>query len=724
MFFGFITSLFVSVIYANGLLNRIEWLSYDWRIQHYHQNEKLNSDIAVIYIDDASLNAMRVVAGRWPWPRSVHADLLEFLSMANPKAVLFDITFQEKQIVENQDPDKLNPHDLALVQASQSFPFAYHATRFLLDNSDSGQDARLNLPLPQDFVQRFSLQGRYGDPKNISDLVRGDLHAPNNKFYLPFQELALATNGIGVVEFASDDDGGYRRARLIHEYQNQYYPSLSTTALFDQFDPSLVTIEKHALIIDERRIPLDNEGKMLVKFYGDFTPYSYSGLMNSLQQIRQGDLDNLPVSPFEFENKIVFIGGSAAGLTDLKSTPLDSRLPGVMLHASIASNILDDDYLIPASTWLSYLLILVFSFITAYAILRIPRPSLKNAFPIVLGGGFLIWSTISFKYNMVYEIAAPLSAILMAWVLSFSSLLLIEGREKKRFKKMMSQYLSPAVLTTVVNNHEEFAKAEIGAKENITILFSDIRGFTNLSEKLPAEQVVEMLNYYFSKMTDAIFQHEGTIDKFIGDAIMAFWGAPIRVENHADQASLAAIEMIDKLKKVNAWLDEKSYPNIAIGVGIHTGEAILGNIGSENKLDYTIIGDNVNLASRMEGLTKPYGASILITENTYQLLTLDIPCLTVDLVRVKGKEQPIKVYQPLVNPISASSDQQETARQIAEVSAQAFQFYTSKKWDDAINLLDKIIDHEPARIIRQRCIDYKQSPPPENWDGVFTMTSK
>jgi len=146
MFFGFITSLFVSVIYANGLLNRIEWLSYDWRIQHYHQNEKLNSDIAVIYIDDASLNAMRVVAGRWPWPRSVHADLLEFLSMANPKAVLFDITFQEKQIVENQDPDKLNPHDLALVQASQSFPFAYHATRFLLDNSDSGQDARLNLP--------------------------------------------------------------------------------------------------------------------------------------------------------------------------------------------------------------------------------------------------------------------------------------------------------------------------------------------------------------------------------------------------------------------------------------------------------------------------------------------------------------------------------------------------------------------------------------------------
>ncbi|MDH5694425.1 MAG: adenylate/guanylate cyclase domain-containing protein, partial [Gammaproteobacteria bacterium] len=308
---------------------------------------------------------------------------------------------------------------------------------------------------------------------------------------------------------------------------------------------------------------------------------------------------------------------------------------------------------------------------------------------------------------------------------SFSSLLLLEGREKRRFKKMMSQYLSPAVLNEVVNKHEEFAHAEVGRKENVSMLFSDIRGFTNMSEHFPAEVVVEILNHYFSQMTDAIFLTQGTIDKFIGDAIMAFWGAPIRTETHAKDATLASLEMLERLKEVKIWLKEKKYPSLSIGIGLHTGDVILGNIGSEQKLDYTIIGDNVNLASRVEGLTKNYGCEILLTESTYNALAGFIPCRKVDLVRVKGKNKPIGIYQPLVNPTRAGDKEFKVAELLAQQYQEAFTYYLEKKWEQVESILKTFPEDDyPTKIILERCRSYKIEAPPDDWDGVFTMTTK
>jgi adenylate cyclase len=225
-------------------------------------------------------------------------------------------------------------------------------------------------------------------------------------------------------------------------------------------------------------------------------------------------------------------------------------------------------------------------------------------------------------------------------------------------------------------------------------------------------------------MTDSIFSYEGTIDKFIGDAIMAFWGAPIRSEDHADKATLSALDMIHRLQTVNQWLKEQDYPTIAIGVGIHTGDAILGNIGSENKLDYTIIGDNVNLASRIEGLTKTYHSQVLISEDTYHHLSLDIPCQLLDLVRVKGKQHPIKIYRPLAHPTLTSSEELAAAKHVAELSEKAFKAYLSRNWDEAAAIWHEMPEDPVIQDLLKRCEIFRKTPPGDDWDGAFTMTSK
>jgi adenylate cyclase len=220
-----------------------------------------------------------------------------------------------------------------------------------------------------------------------------------------------------------------------------------------------------------------------------------------------------------------------------------------------------------------------------------------------------------------------------------------EGREKRKVRKMLGQYVSPHMLSSLVDNREDILRAEVGAKENVTVLFSDIRGFTSISENEPPERIVSMLNQYFSLWSDAIFEYDGTIDKFVGDAVMALWGAPLRTEKHPEKALRAALEMRKRLPELNRRLNVEGFPEVKIGVGIHTGDAILGNIGSEKKLDYTVIGDTVNLSSRLEGLTKQYTCDILISEATYIRVSDLFRCEFVDSVKVKGKEQAVKVYK-------------------------------------------------------------------------------
>jgi adenylate cyclase len=287
----------------------------------------------------------------------------------------------------------------------------------------------------------------------------------------------------------------------------------------------------------------------------------------------------------------------------------------------------------------------VLSVIAALSVILLPRLSYRIPVPAaaaVLYLGLVVWQ---FKAGVLMAAVTPLAALALSLMGSFVYLSATEGREKRKVRRMLGQYVSPHVLSELVDRAGDVIRAEVGAREHVTLLFSDIRGFTTISENMEPDRIVSMLNRYFSLWSDVIFKYDGTIDKFVGDAVMALWGAPLRVEDHARKAVLAACEMVHRLPELNRELEAEGYQPLHIGIGINTGEAILGNIGSERKLDYTVIGDTVNLASRVEGLTKQYACDILITEFTYEELGGEVPCLPIDEVKVKGKDIPVKIFK-------------------------------------------------------------------------------
>ena len=709
------TALLINAGFHLGIFEELEWKALDLRQRLFYGNDEPPAEIAVILIDEASLRAMNPVVGRWPWPRSVHADVIDFLSLAGAKAVLFDILFTENEKIPGESTSILGPNDHRLVEATTSSGNIYHAAQIIIDKEDEYNKGLLNKPLPDAFVTSFSV-------KNID----GVTPEGNNNYYLPFPELYKASKGVGVVEFSPDRDGVYRRTRLFRHYQGSFFPVLSTAPLLNVLRIESVRMEKGKLILlPHISIPIQGDGSYMIKMYGNFKPYSMSGILSSIQKIKLGEIERLPVDPAAFKDKIVFIGASAVGVEDLKATPLNSMTPGVYLHASVYGNIIQKDFLMYRGSLLTSSLILVLSITVSFTILYIRNALYQTGLPVVLTILYFIVSLWQFKSNMVYDVIAPIASIAISWMSSFAYLSLTEGKDKRRIKRMLEQYVSPAMLATVIEKApQDVLKAEVGGKEYLTILFSDIRGFTTLSESLDAGKVVEILNSYLSEMVDVIFGYEGTLDKFIGDAIMAFWGAPVKVNDHGERAVKSAIEMIQRLEILNETIKKRGGSPLEIGIGINSGEVILGNIGSEKKLDYTVIGDNVNLASRVEGLTKEYGCHILITETTYEEVKKSIPCRVVDIVRVKGKKRGVRIYEPLNDRVKDA----EILEKIISISEEGFNHYLNRRWADATNRYSMLLSIEPndhvAEIFINRCKDYIEVEPLEDWDGVYTMIKK
>lgn len=723
------TAVLVNTGFYLGLFEELELKAFDIRARYFSKSRQPPPDIAVILIDETSLRAMNPIVGRWPWPRSLEADLIDFLVLGGAKAVLFDILFTENERIPGAPPGTVGANDVRLVEATESAGNVYHAAQLLADVEDEYNKGLLDKPLPPDFIGRFSV-------KELHGVVAG----ANNIYYLPFPELYRASKGIGVVEFAPDSDGIYRRTRLFRHYQGSFFPMLPVAPVLDILKPAGVRVDGNELILESKvggygdtplqntshvSIPLQKDGSYLVNMYGNFNPYSMSGVLASIQKIKTGDIEGLPVSPDEFKDKVVFVGASAVGVEDIKSTSIGGKTPGVFLHASIYGNIIHKDFLRHASPLTASLLIIILSFAAAIVIIRSRSIVSQIALPFALAFIYVAISLLLIRNNIVYEIVAPLVSIVLSWMGSFAYLNFTEGKDKRKIKKMLSQYVSPAILAAVVDkSRKDVLGAEVGSKENLTILFSDIRGFTSISEAHEAGKVVELLNGYLSEMSDVIFKHEGTLDKFIGDAIMAFWGAPVKARDHGKKAVETALEMIHRLESFNEAQRSRGLPTLAIGVGINTGDVILGNIGSEKKLDYTIIGDNVNLASRMEGLTKEYECPILITETTYEEVKDTIPCRVVDLVRVKGKKRGIKIFEPLELP----KGQYESIDRIVSLSEEGFNHYLNREWEKAKECYFKLLSIKPgdhvANMFIKRCEDYMANEPSEDWDGVYTMMKK
>lgn len=552
-------------------------------------------DIVLIEIDQKSLDDPRMLelAGNWPWPRAVHGELHAFLARETPRTVVYDLIFSE--------PDVFRPESDALFSEALR---AHPAWLPLVVASDGTGSRLADLP-PQLGVTA----GPAADPEAHVPLI-----AP--------KALAVDTWHTGLINYFADTDGVGRRYWLA-------YPHAGWT---------LASLPKR--IADDQGWPVPATPSLALHWYGTpFTRISYADIYLELQKERPGPLPSLA-------GKIVIVGAAAPGLADLRPTPFSAATPGPHMLATAIANLQRGDWLRSAPGWASPALALALIALGAVGFLR-------NWNPLALGGGLMVataaatgvaWLSLTNSHEW-----RPYAALACVWAFYLAAAVLShlqERRQREHAVRMFGRFLDPRVVHTLTGEGE-IAAAQAGRSQEISVLFSDIRGFTTLSEKSTPEDIVRLLNRYFDLQVGAIFDTDGTLDKFIGDAIMAFWGAPVPRADHAVRAVEAALAMADRLQQFKAELGEDG-AGFDVGIGIHTGPAVVGFLGSSQRLDYTAIGDTVNLASRIEGQTKGI-ARILVSDATRAACEAQgAPFTFVDHgeFHVKGREQPVRLFEP------------------------------------------------------------------------------
>jgi adenylate cyclase len=527
-----------------------------------------------------------------------------------------------------------------------------------------------------------------------------------------------------IIEF----DGVVRRTPMIAEYDGQYYESLSLAmvrALLG-FPPieagyedngndgttewlDLKTAQGAAL-----RIPVDENLATLIPYrgtQGSFPYYSVTDVLNG--RIPQEKL----------AGRVVLVGTTAPGLKDLRSTPVDSHYPGVEAHASLISGMLDG-VIKHKPYWVHVADVGLVLFAGIIMVLMLPRLSPLKATVVALAV-LLTLLSINFAFwqgiNVDLTLASALIAVTLLFALNMSWGYFVESRSKRLFTELFGQYVPPELVDEMAANPEGYSMG--GRKAELTVLFSDIRGFTTISESLQPDQLAALMNEYLGAMTLVVRKHRGTLDKYIGDAIMAFWGAPVADEEHARNAVITALEMQEELLKLNHTLTAKGWPALKIGVGINTGPMTVGDMGSRVRKAYTVMGDAVNLGSRLEGITKQYGVGIIVGEETRSLLAATFVFRELDRVRVKGKAEPVGIYEPLGETEKVAADE------LIELKFwdQALHYYRTQAWDQAelsLANLTKIHPRYLYELYAKRIQHLRAEPPGSDWEGVTVFETK
>ncbi len=658
-------------------------------------------EVLLITIDQGDLDFFQEQGVGWPWPRELYAPLLDFCQRGGAVAVIFDLLFTEPSVYGSEDDQR----------------FAQAAAR-------AG-----NVLLPIFLSQRR--------PENDGNLVEvltksclpltGTPPATPKTFrsiLTPIPPLLQAARGLGNVESTPDADGTFRRLPLLVPFQDRWLPSLSLAAFLLSRPPGATwQFADGYLRQGEVAIPLDAQGQLLLKFRGP----SHSHLRLSAANVIQSEIrlqhGQEPIyTPEVVQGTWILIGATAPGLMDLKPSPLAPIFPGVELHATALDNLLRGDFLRSVPGWLVWLWAVFLAVGMTVLILLVPRLGLVMAGFLAGLGLHLVLSAVCFTQGWLIDPILPATALVLAFGLTTAFSYTTTGRQKAALRTMFSRYMSEEVLQHLLEHPEKVRLG--GERRYLTLFFSDLAGFTTISEGMAPERLVQLLNEYLSAMTDIILAEQGTVDKFEGDAIMAFWGAPLPQADHALRACRAALAQQAALVDLNRRFAEQGWPPLACRIGLHTGEAVVGNLGSRKRFDYTVIGDTVNLASRLEGLNKFYGTNILASETTVQDCQGLIEFLEVDWVAVKGREQPVAVFQALarqgeLSPAQVAASAAFTAglahyRQAAFGQAAAFFQQALVQWPG----------HGPSRTFLHRCQLYQTSPPAPDWDAVFRPERK
>jgi len=634
-----------------GLLDTAELKLYDWRMRLAADPGSVNHDIVLVEIDDTTIRDVAPLFGHWPWPRVALSFVINYLNRAPAKVVAIDITLSEPDRVDQYE---LNGTKVKGIESDELFADAVKT---------SG-----NIIMLADAVSEGLVSGEKDErAANWKDAGYAGVRNAESRPVVsaPYQALTDAAAALGHNFLTLDPDGPARRMSPFVQTDGKAIPSLGVAAALaaSGVRPSNVEGEGGMLRIGNRSVPLvttsvtdlysghtHQQHAMLINFRAPavlsdgsrpYASYSFRKLLLSEQQLESGEKPM--IDPAVFKDKIVFVGFTASGLMDVFQTPAAAGvMPGIQLHASMADSILANRFISPASNRSRLAAVLAAAFAVGLAAALLPFWGAVIATAAVLGG-WTWFAVYAFRHGSWVNLVQPLLVGSFALFVGTAYQYFVEDREKRKMKRLFGRYVSRDVYEQLVAHPE---LAELGGKRReMTVLFSDIRGFTTVTEKGNPEELVSQLNEYFSRMVETVFRHKGTVDKFVGDMVMALFGAPLDDVDHAEHAVQAAIDMVRELGELNKSWAARGMAQLDIGVGVNSGEMIAGNIGSSAIMSYTVIGDNVNLGSRLESLNKEYKTRIIISDATRSRLTNLYDLRPLGNVTVKGKSKAVAIYE-------------------------------------------------------------------------------
>ncbi len=753
------------------MLDGYEYRSYYARFKARTSNfqEESIDTVLIVDIDQQSIDDL---GNYFRWFHDYHGELIDYIESGNPKAIVFDILF---------DPEPDPTHDTSFVRATFAGQNVYHA--IALSEADT-----LNFRPPMDspptgFYRHIVAAGEsladvaltyYGDAQAADyiysinqDIIGADQvlaprqvvriprpldtagkilevpaeissHFPSGeRFDIAFIELLNASQGIGSANFPQDEDGVIRKSptAVYFKSADQVYPSLTMAVAMDlldvpsdgleyDFDNLILTMRDRSGVA-VRTIPIDDQGRIYVNYAGTHRTFRYL----SYSWINP---DMIPAD--YFENKVILIGSTLAGLMDLRTTPVQETFPGVEIHASTMLSYMTDEFVQPKSRAANIVAILLLGVFTG-AILVHFKIFLSLALTLVIAGLWILFAYTEFFTSLIiWEVVRPVVGIGFAFLGENLYKYLILEKDKRFLRKSFSTYISPEMIDRLV---DEGIEPELGGVSDIlTAYFTDIQSFSSFSEILTASQLVELLNEYLTAMTETLLEHGGTLDKYEGDAIVAFFGAPLPMEDHAARSIETALDMQEQLAKLRAqWASEgEKWPDLVhemrMRIGLNTGEFVTGNMGSSTRMNYTMMGDIVNTAARLEASAKVYGIYIQATIANLEHAGRDnYEWRDIDKVKVMGKSESVET----VEIMARKGELPPQLLEMKDIFQAGIQLYKQQQWDQAKALFAKSEKIEevfpkrpgnPSLVYMDRCDFFKADPPGDDWDGSWTLTSK
>jgi adenylate cyclase len=750
---GIVASLFVhhatriSGFFLTDLIDGYEYKSYDTRMKSRASfSEEASIDDVVII--DIEQNSVESLGNYHEWPHAYHGQLTDVVSSGNPKALIFDIIFDEKgadnyylvdALASNQtepspelqkvaDQYLANYDPTQFVRSTSKSTVAHHALVF--ENSDS-----INFLYAMD-----QLPEAYDAKTHVLDI------SPEIAEKLPTAErlgntyfdLLTSAHGAGAANFPQDEDGIIRRAPTAIHFKGsgEVFPTLIFSAVMDILgipaNGFLYDFDNHLLRLRDttgttvRAIPIDEQGRMYVNYYGMYKTFYYIPYMYCF--------DPEMLDPSYWDGKVALVGSSLPGLMDLRNTPVQETFSGVEIHANVIHSILQNEFVKRASNRQSFISILLLAVLIG-TLSAVPKKPFWGF--LILGLGAIGWQLFSYsqflEQRFMWEVIRPTLSMTLAQLGIFSYTFLVLEKDKRFLKNTFSAYISPKLIDQMYDNKEE---PKLGGAEGYhTAFFTDIQSFSGFSEKLTPSELVELLNDYLTEMTDILLENRGTLDKYIGDAIVAFYGAPAPVSDHEYWACLTAVKMQDRLAELREkWQgDGERWPEIVHHmqnrIGINTGPMVTGNMGSAMRMNYTMMGDTVNLAARLEASAKQYGVYIQVAEESYKACKDKFIWRDLDFVIVMGKTEPAQVFEL----IAEIGNMPPGYDKLLPAYDEALKLYRNQEWAKAIDAFKASDELEnmfpgrktnPSRIYIPRCEHYKENHPGDDWDGSWALISK